>query len=249
MGYQTFIKDRLWPFLAGLGSAAVMVLAFFIPSLQDQYDRYQSRKIITQYVILGDEFFTEGRYDMAENAYQKAYEYADSKRLDIEVKRLKARVNRVNMDPKWGAAVPEDLEEIDFQYLLHLQQGKDNIKERTLTLNSYGIFLASKHEYRKAAAAFDEAITIDSTNAIGYINRANLYDQQGKKKEAEQNYKKAALLDKESIDAWYNLALLHREAGRLQEAKTEMENAWKLDTLDEEVKKQYQQILDEIEQQ
>ena len=52
MEMKTFIKEKLWPFLAGVGSAAVMVLAFFIPSLQDQWDRYQSRKVIEQYVNL-----------------------------------------------------------------------------------------------------------------------------------------------------------------------------------------------------
>ena len=49
---------KLWPLLVSLGSAMVMLLAFFIPSVQDQWDRYQSREVIQQdglpFAILSD---------------------------------------------------------------------------------------------------------------------------------------------------------------------------------------------------
>src|SRR5712671_6137644 len=96
-----FIK-RWWPFLASLGGAMVMILAFFIPSLQDQWDRYQSRKVIEEFVTLGEQLFDESRYVMAEEAFAKAFELSEFKRLDVEVKRLNARVNRVHDDPDWN---------------------------------------------------------------------------------------------------------------------------------------------------
>ena len=76
---------------------------------------------------------------MAEEAYTKAFDLSEQKRLDIEVKRLNAKVNRMNEDPEWDSEVPEDLEEADFQFLLHLQKGKEKTRDRIYTLNSYGI--------------------------------------------------------------------------------------------------------------
>jgi tetratricopeptide (TPR) repeat protein len=242
MSTTSFIKQKLWPFLAGISSALVMLLAFFIPSIQDQYDRYQARKIIEQYEQLGNDFFNEEKYDMAEQAYQKAFEYSENKRLDIEVKRLNARISRVNMDPKWGAALPEDLEEIDFQYALHLQKGKEKVQ----TLNSYAIFLASKGKLKEASSILAEAISLDSTNAISFINTGNVNDQLGRKKQAIENYTKAITIDKENIEAYYNLGLLYKEQGMLQEAKTMMGKALQFDSLDNEVKKQYQLLVEEI---
>ena len=89
------ISKKAWPYVATISSASVMLLAFFIPSIQDQWDRYQSRKVIGQYLSLGDEFMEEERYDMAESAYEKAFELSVQSRLEIEMKRLKARVHRM----------------------------------------------------------------------------------------------------------------------------------------------------------
>lgn len=247
MGAKTFIKEKLWPFLAGMGSALVMILAFFIPSMQDQYDRYQSRKIINQYETLGNDFFDEEKYDMAEQAYQKAFELSDSKRLDIEVKRLTAKINRVNMNPKWGAKPPEDLTDVDFEYVLHLQKGKEKEKERVATLNSYGLFLVSSKKIKEAEAVFKEAIQLDSTDALAYVNLGNLYDQQSKKNEALKLYLKAIVLDKENARAHYNLGLLYMEQDKFPDAKKEMEEVLKLDSADNDAKTQHALILQELE--
>lgn len=243
----TFIKEKLWPFLAGAGSMLVMLLAFFIPSLQDQYDRYQSRKIITQYETLGNDFFEEERYDMAEQAYQKAFEFSDSKRLDLEIKRLTAKINRVNLDPKWGGSLPEDLEEIDFQYVLHLQKGTGHEKERAATLNTYGIFLSAAKRFKEATTVFEEAIQLDSLNAMPHINLGNLYDQQGKKELAMQQYQQAVSLDKDNARAHYNLGLLYNEGENWKAAQQEFYLALRADSTDAEVKAQYEQATKALE--
>lgn len=239
MSLKSYVKEKIWPFLAGMGSALVMVLAFFIPSLQDQYDRYQSRKVIGQYENLGNDFFEEEKYDMAEQAYQKAFELSDSKRLDLEIKRLQAKINRINIDPKWGTAAPEDLEEIDFQYVLHLQKGKENDKARVSTLNSYGIFLAATHQSRRAEETFLEAIQTDSTDSRAYINLGNLYDQQGKKPAAVKYYQQAIALDAENARAHYNLGLLYQEQGLLIDAHRQFAAAFKADSTDSDIREQY----------
>src|SRR6185369_3800018 len=106
------LVKRWWPFLASLGGATVMALAFFIPSVQDQWDRYQSRKIIDQYEEVGNDLFDEGQYKMAEDAYAKAYELSQDSRLDIEVKRLTAKVHRISENPAWDSKLPDELEEV-----------------------------------------------------------------------------------------------------------------------------------------
>lgn len=246
MGTKSFIKEKLWPFLAGMGSAIVMILAFFIPSLQDQYDRNESRKIINQYQTLGNDFFDEEKYDLAEQAYQKAFELSDSRRLDIEVKRLTAKINRINMNPKWGAEPPEDLTDVDFEYVLHLQKGKEMEKERVATLNSYGLFLVSSKKLKEAEVQFKEAMQLDSTDVLAYVNLGNLYDQQGKKNEAMKKYIKAVSLDKENARAHYNLGSLYEEQGKLKEAKDEFATALKADSTDAEAKLHYNLIIREM---
>jgi hypothetical protein len=57
-----------------------MILAFLIPSIQDQWDRYQSRRVIQQYVAMGDDFVREENFTMAEQAFAKAFELSEERR-------------------------------------------------------------------------------------------------------------------------------------------------------------------------
>jgi hypothetical protein len=97
---------RAQPWLAGGASALVTILAFFLPSLQDQWDRFQSRQVIQRYVELGRDFVREERYKLAEETFAKAFELSENKRLDIEEERLAAKVELVNADPEWGRKNP-----------------------------------------------------------------------------------------------------------------------------------------------
>lgn len=234
------MKEKLkkaWPFLVSLGSASIMILAFFIPSIQDQWDRYQSRKVIEQYVQLGDTFFEEERFEMAEEAYQKAFTLSEEKRLDIEMKRLHAKISRVSEEANWGSRPPEDLKDVDFQFLLHLQTDKKHILQRVSTLNSYGIFLNGIGKPKQAGEAFKEALQLDSTDVLAYINYANLLDQAGNKKQAERFYLKALLIEPENPRAHYNLGLLQLELGKTEKARAELMKAVELDSADSDAKR------------
>jgi tetratricopeptide (TPR) repeat protein len=246
---KTFIKEKLWPFLAGLGSAGVMLLAFFIPSVQDQWDRHESRNIINQYEQLGNDFYAEEKYDMAEQAYQKAFELSESRRLDLEIKRLQAKISRINMNPKWGTAPPDDLQEIDFQYVLHLQKEKKQAKDRVVTLNSYGIYLVGSGRLDDAESAFKEAKETDSTDVLAYVNLGNLYDQKKEKARAEQFYLKAISIDKTNVRAHYNLGLLYAEQEKWASAKNEFYIALTADPSDKEIKAQYDIAMQQLENQ
>jgi tetratricopeptide (TPR) repeat protein len=226
--------NKLWTFMAGAGSASVMFLAFLLPSIEDQMDRYQSRKVIDKYEQLGNEFFDEEKYSLAEQAYSKAYELSENKRLDIEVKRLNSKVNTIGNNPNWGAEPPEGIEDVDFQFLLKMEKGQEKI-DRIAILNSYGVYLVGLKRIKEAKNAFDEAIKLDTLEAVTYINLGNLYDQQQKKTDAEKCYLKAINLDKNNARAYYNLGLLYEEQGKLMEAKKEFEKTLQIEPDDADV--------------
>ncbi len=240
------LSKKAWPYLATLSSATVMLLAFFIPSIQDQWDRYQSRRVIGQYVSLGDDFMEEERYDMAEKAYEKAFELSVQTRLEIEMKRLKARVHRMSMLVEWGGKPPEDLEDVDFQLLLHLQKGREHAKERTYTLNSYASYLAGSKKLKEAEAALREALQLEPDSAMLHLNLGNLQDQVGQKDEALKSYLKALALDPGSLNALYNLGLLYAELGRNEDARKAFEAALKLAPDDADTQKQLRQMIQKM---
>lgn len=240
------MNKGIWPILVSLGSVFAMLVSFFIPSIQDQWDRLQSRRVVEKYMVLGDDFFNEERYDMAEKAYEKAFDFSDQKRLDIEVKRLRSKINRVTMDPLWGAKPPDSVEEVDFQYVLHLQKEKNQEKDRVVTLNSYGIFLASQHRTKEAEDAFSEAIRLDSTDVLAYVNIGNLYDGSGKKNLACGYYRRAISLEPENERAHYNLGLLLSEQGKPAEALAEFQTALKYDSTDTDAVRECRMIREKV---
>ena len=242
---KVFVVKKLWPFLVSLGGASVMVLAFFIPSVQDQWDRYQSRKVIEEYVELGNVLFDEKRFMMAAKAYAKAFELSEEKRLDIEVKRLNAKINEINVDPEWGSKPPDGLTEIDFQFILHLHQGIDKEIQRASILVSYGIFLASEGKNKEAREAFDESIRLDPNDVNAYINLGNLLDEEGNKEEAKKAYVKAISVDPDNARAHYNLGLLLVEQGDSVEAEKEFAKAIALDSTDVDAVREYNLLKEE----
>ena len=225
---------KIWPFLVSFSGALVMILAFFIPSIQDQWDRYQARQVIEQYEKLGNEFFEEEHFEMAEDAYAKAFELSEQKRLDIEVKRLDAKINRVNENPVWGGKLPDSLKEIDFQYLLHFQQDKGG--EKTRVLNSYGVFLSSLGRLKDAEDAFNEAIHQEPNNDLAHVNLGSLFRHLGKWKEAKEEYLIALTIDPDNPRTHYNLGLLLVDLNQPEEARKELAKAAELDPQDADAK-------------
>jgi len=213
--------SRVQPFLAGLVSGAVTVLAFFLPSLQEQWDRYETRKVIDRYVEIGRTLMAETRYEQAEQAFSKALELSENKRLDIEEERLEARVERVNADPTWAAENPEGLEESDFLYLLAFQDPKSHAAERAATLTAYGAFLAGARRGRDAERALREAVALAPRQAGPHVHLGNVLRERGANVEAEAEYRVAIAVDPEEPHAHYDLGLVLSETGRLAEAATE----------------------------
>jgi len=213
---------RIQPWLAGVASASVTILAFFLPSLQDQWDRWESRGVIQRYVTLGRNFMHEGRYQLAEETFAKAFELSESRRLDIEEQRLAANVARVNEDPEWGRENPEGLNESDFLYLLQLQQGRGVAERRAqaATLNSYGVFLISERRFAEAESTFRRSLALDSGSASAGVRLGNALVDRGRLTEAERAYRRGLALDPRSVSGNYDFGLLLELTGRPAAAET-----------------------------
>ena len=237
---------KIWPIIVSTGSASMMILAFFIPSIQDQWDRYQARQVIKQYEKLGNEFFEAENFEMAEEAYSKAFELSEQKRLDLEIKRLDARVNRIGSDPTWGTEPPEGLKDIDFQFLMQFQNGDDKVKKRVSTLNCYGVFLASEKRNEEAEKVFNDAIKLDSTDVLAFVNLGTLYFHDDKIDDAKKYYLKAVRLEPENSRAHYNLGLLLSEQGQLAEARKEFTRAADLDPDDADARAELDSVSEKL---
>ncbi len=225
---------RVQPWLAGAASASVTVLAFFLPSLQEQWDRWQARQVIQRYVTLGRAFMREGRYKLAEETYAKAFDLSESRRLDIEEERLAAKVARVNEDPEWGRDNPEGLEESDFLYLLQLQDGghaADRVAQ-AVTLDSYGVFLTSEQRFAEAESTFRRSIALDSTRASAWVRLGNVLADRERPAEAERAYRRGLALDPRSVSGNYDLGLLLAQTGRPAEAERAVRRALELSPRD-----------------
>lgn len=227
---RRYIVLRVWPVLVGIGSASVMLLAFVIPGIQDQWDRFRSRNVVEQYVRLGDSFYHEDNFAMAEAAYDKAIELSESKRLDIEVQRLQARVSRMAEVTYWGDTIPSDISAVDFEFLLHLRHGDPN--ERGRVLGAYGIFLAGKEDTMKAVRVFNEALRLRPLDPMIRLNYANLLDQMGLSRDAGAAYLMATRLEPASPEAHYDLGSWYAAEGRKHEAEDQFRTCVRLDSTD-----------------
>ena len=79
--------SRVRTFLAGASSAVVVLLAFLIPSLQDQWDRRQTRIAVDRYVAVGERLLKEDHFESAEQSFERASRIQDGYRHVVPVAR------------------------------------------------------------------------------------------------------------------------------------------------------------------
>ena len=211
--------ERRRSFLTGLGSGAVLVLAFLLPSIQDQWNLYRSGRVIDQYVRIGSRLFEQRRYSAAEKAFEKAVEMSEGRRLDLIEYQMRAHVQRVNENVEWRGTVPGDISDGDFLYLLEMQSGPQRTHERAATLTAFGSWLAGAGRASEAEARLREALTLDPRNADAHVGLGNVLDDRGDQPGAEREYRRAIELDANDTNALYNLGLLLLDTARLSEAE------------------------------
>lgn len=211
--------SRARTFLAGASSASVVLLAFLIPSLQDQWDRHEMRLAVDRYVSVGERLMQEGHFASAEQSFDRAVSLAGSQRYDLIEKQLRARVMRVYEDPAWRGKTPEEITEADYIYLLEVQKSAAHVKERAATLSAYGVYLAGLNRLSDAELRFQEAVRTDPKNPDPHVNLGNLFDDLHRTADAEREYRAAMALDPKGSSAAYNLGLLMLARGRPAEAE------------------------------
>ncbi len=198
----------IWSMLTSVGSFLVVIFSFLLPSYQEQTDRARSLEVIERYEKVGDQFFTKGLYAEAEKVFGRAFEFSENKRLDIELKRLKARISKVYEKDDWVKTEIEELDEGDFLFLIETLKDK---KERSDVLGAYGVFKSLQGKKSEARKLLEESLSVDPGNTVSEINLGNVYDEMGMKDKARMSYLSALEKEKDSIPALYNLALLHDE--------------------------------------
>ena len=213
---------RQQPRLAGIVSASVLLFAFLLPSIQDQWNLYRGGKVIDQYAQIGARLFEQRHYASAEKAFEKAVEMSDGRRLDLIEAQLRAHVQRVIEVPQWRGAVSEEISEGDYLYLLQLQSAHGREHDRAHTLAAFGAYLASNGRITDAEQQLRAALELDPSNSDAHINLGNLFDDRGDAQSAEREYRRAIELDHDEPSAYYNLGTLLLTAGRAKEAEVSL---------------------------
>ena len=214
--------DRVKPFMAGLSSAAVVVLAFLIPSVQELWDRWETRSAVERYAEIGRHLVEQSEYTAAEQAFDRALELAGNQRVDLFDAKMRARVGRIAENPAWRAEKPEELQESDFLYLLELDRGPGKAKERAATLAGYGAFLAGEGRWQEAERQLREAIQLDPESTDAHVNLGNVLADLDKGRDAESEYRRAVAIDPRNANAHYDLGVQLSENGRHAEAEAEL---------------------------
>jgi tetratricopeptide (TPR) repeat protein len=207
-------RDRARPFIAGLSSAAVVMLAFLVPSLQELSNQFATRRAVSRYAEVGRTLMNQHHYTAAEAAFDRALELAGTQRLDLIELKMQAHVQRMDEDPEWPGAVPEELTESDFLYALTIDAGPEKVHERAATLGAYGTFLAGARRWPEAEQRLREAVNLDPKSAELHVWLGNLLGDRGQWMEAEQQYRQALTLAPDDANAHYNLGLLLIETKR-----------------------------------
>jgi len=211
--------SRVRTFLAGASSAVVVLLAFLIPSLQDQWDRRQTRIAVDRYVAVGERLLKEEHFESAEQSFERAVELAGYQRYDLIEKQIRARVMRIYEDPAWRGAAPDEVNEADYIYLSEAQNAPSRARERASTLAAYGAYLAGMDRLPDAEARLQESAALDPGNWISHVHLGNLYDDLHRPQDAEREYRAAMKIDPRSDIAPYNLGLLLLAQDRAVEAE------------------------------
>jgi Tfp pilus assembly protein PilF len=212
-------SDRARPFLAGLSSAAVVMLAFLVPSMQDLWDRFETRRAVARYAQIGQDLMSQHQYTAAEAAFDRALELAGTQRLDLIELKMHAHVQRMDEDPEWPGAVPESLTESDFLYALAIDAGPGKVRARAKVLGAYGTYLAQAERWPEAELRLRQALELNPESPDLHVWLGNLLGDRGQPLEAEMEYRHALKLDPGNANAHYNLGLLLDEQGKTATAE------------------------------
>jgi tetratricopeptide (TPR) repeat protein len=242
---QASFWNKAAPLLANLGALTVTALAFLIPSVQEQWDRWKARAVVDAYADIGRQLMNEQRFPEATAAFEKAQELAENPPIELEESRLRAKTSAVLSDVTWRGANPSGLDEQNFVLLEHLEsQRRADAQTRADTLNHHGLYLVSQGRDHDAERLFHEASVLDPRASGAHVNLGNLFADAQRRQEAETEYRKALELEPSDADARYNLCLLLEDEERLPEAVTELRRTVELAREDRDVLQTLARVLE-----
>jgi Flp pilus assembly protein TadD len=216
-------RDTAWKrWLAAVGTASVTLLAFLIPSLQEQWDRKQQSDAESEYRAIADTLLRDGHYAEAQQLLAQAAEQASGLRPDLERARLRAKTEQVNTDPAWSGSIAADVSEGDFIVLeAMLARARDRAGE-AWALNNHAVFVAHGGELARALTLIERAERLQPADPRLEVTRGNLLWDLGSLEAARAAYRAALLRDPHNARAHYNLGLLYEELGDLPHAAAEL---------------------------
>jgi tetratricopeptide (TPR) repeat protein len=207
---------------AAASTATVTLLAFLIPSVQEQWDRLQQRGAIETYRDTAHELMKQSRFHAAEEAFARALELSTGPRLDIERERLVAKTAQVNSDPAWSGRIDDSVEENDFLLLETMQAQAHDPLAQSWTLNNHAVFLANHGDAQRARALAERAAQQAPKDARPRVTLGNVLWDLGDLQAAQRAYSEALALNPDDVNAHYNLALLYEALGKVDAAVAEL---------------------------
>ena len=110
--------------------------------------------------------------------------------------------------------------------------GAKNSSDATTCASCGTPFELRQAEDQIAIEDYDEAIRLDSKDAVAYFNRGNAYHSLNKKKRAIEDYDKAIRLNPEFAEAYHNRGTTHRDLRQFERAIEDYDQAIHLDPQD-----------------
>lgn len=226
-------SERSWKtWFAAAGTASVTLLAFLIPSIQEQWDRLSARTAIEDYREVAHSLMDQRKFHDAEQTLARAIELADEPRLDLERERLVAKTNQVNADPSWSGKIDDELEESDFSVLEAMQARAGEHAARGWTLNNHAVFLANHGQAQRALACALEAVHEAPRDSRILVTLGNVRWDLGQLDDATRAYRDALAAKPDDLIAHYNLGLLYEERGQTEAARDELHRVLALNPAD-----------------
>ncbi|MBD2138000.1 tetratricopeptide repeat protein [Anabaena sp. FACHB-1237] len=173
------------------------------------------RKIWTEYGILLTKL---GKYPQAQTALETAIKISPNYALALVSQCT--NLNRMGKYEEAAVACDTALQKSDNIW------GPEGIAS---AWNQFGNALVGLKKYDESLAAFNRAISLNSTYASAWSNRSVALWHQGKYQEALVSNERALEIDIKSSQAWYNKGRIYTSLGQLEAATAAYERALKGD--------------------
>jgi tetratricopeptide (TPR) repeat protein len=208
--------------LAAGGTASVTLLAFLVPSIQEQWDRMKQTAAVEEYRGVARELMRDAHYHEAEQVLAQAVDLASELRPDLERERLTAKTEQVNADPNWSGKIHPDLSEGDFVVLEGMTAHAHDLRGQSWAINNHAVFLANRGQLQRALQLAQQATRVQPADSRLRVTLGNILWDLGELDAAKRAYGVALQRDPRSVQAHYNLGLLYESTGNPVAAAQEL---------------------------